>query len=67
MRFALAAGTVTDQEACLRSRLLSKRHALCFSGGDICHKCWGFMTVAIKVIHAALKGTLKWIGGAVYL
>ncbi|KAG2175915.1 hypothetical protein INT44_000393 [Umbelopsis vinacea] len=27
----------------------------CCSGGDICHKCWGFMTVAIKVIHAALK------------
>ncbi|CAM0140746.1 unnamed protein product [Umbelopsis sp. WA50703] len=27
----------------------------CCSGGDICHKCWGFMTVAIKVIHAALR------------
>ncbi|KAJ1957541.1 p48 polypeptide of DNA primase [Dispira parvispora] len=26
----------------------------CCSGGDICHKCWKFMTIAMKVIHAAL-------------
>lgn len=33
-----------------------------YSGGDICHKCWGFMTVAIKVINAALRGELRDIG-----
>ncbi|KAG0797689.1 hypothetical protein G6F21_000329 [Rhizopus arrhizus] len=27
----------------------------CCSGGDICHLCWEFMTVAIKVIDAALR------------
>lgn len=25
------------------------------SGGDICHKCWEFMTIAIKVIDASLR------------
>ncbi|XP_014668671.1 PREDICTED: DNA primase small subunit-like [Priapulus caudatus] len=27
----------------------------CCSGADICHKCWPFMTLAIKVIDRALK------------
>ncbi|KAI9268076.1 hypothetical protein BDA99DRAFT_551089 [Phascolomyces articulosus] len=27
----------------------------CCSGGDICNKCWTFMTIAIKVIDAALR------------
>ncbi|KAI8393421.1 eukaryotic and archaeal DNA primase small subunit [Radiomyces spectabilis] len=27
----------------------------CCSGGDICEKCWQFMTIAIKVIDAALR------------
>ncbi|ORY94216.1 hypothetical protein BCR43DRAFT_461715 [Syncephalastrum racemosum] len=27
----------------------------CCSGGDICLKCWTFMTIAVKVIDAALK------------
>ncbi|KAI8145575.1 hypothetical protein BJV82DRAFT_643764 [Fennellomyces sp. T-0311] len=27
----------------------------CCSGGDICHKCWEFMTIAIKVIDIALR------------
>ncbi|KAJ8659505.1 hypothetical protein O0I10_004870 [Lichtheimia ornata] len=27
----------------------------CCSGGDICHKCWEFMTIAIKVIDASLR------------
>ncbi|KAL7752412.1 p48 polypeptide of DNA primase [Sorochytrium milnesiophthora] len=27
----------------------------CCQGGDICSKCWPFMTIAIKVIHRALK------------
>ncbi|KAL1936150.1 hypothetical protein VTP01DRAFT_284 [Rhizomucor pusillus] len=27
----------------------------CCSGGDICHKCWQFMTISIKVIDAALR------------
>lgn len=26
-----------------------------YSGGDICHLCWEFMTVAIKTVHAALQ------------
>ncbi|KAJ1973778.1 p48 polypeptide of DNA primase, partial [Dimargaris xerosporica] len=26
----------------------------CCSGGDICPKCWKFMTIAMKVIHASL-------------
>ena len=29
-----------------------------FSGGDICHKCWEFMTIAIKVIDVSLRGKL---------
>lgn len=31
----------------------------CCSGGDICLKCWTFMTIAVKVIDAALKGKKK--------
>ncbi|ORX58229.1 putative DNA primase small subunit [Hesseltinella vesiculosa] len=27
----------------------------CCTGGDICHKCWTFMTLAIKVIDACLR------------
>ncbi|KAI7855609.1 hypothetical protein BDC45DRAFT_505452 [Circinella umbellata] len=27
----------------------------CCSGGDICHKCWEFMTIAIKVIDVSLR------------
>ncbi|KAJ3188790.1 primase, DNA, polypeptide 1 (49kDa) [Gaertneriomyces sp. JEL0708] len=26
----------------------------CCSGGNICHKCWDFMTIAIKIIHRVL-------------
>lgn len=26
-----------------------------YSGGDICHLCWEFMTVAIKTVHATLQ------------
>jgi len=29
----------------------------CCKGGDICHKCWEFMTVAIKVLDAIIRGT----------
>ncbi|KAI8059872.1 primase, DNA, polypeptide 1 [Gongronella butleri] len=27
----------------------------CCTGGDICHKCWEFMTISIKVIDACLR------------
>ncbi|EDQ84899.1 uncharacterized protein MONBRDRAFT_39071 [Monosiga brevicollis MX1] len=27
----------------------------CCSGAAICHKCWGFMTAAVKVLDAALR------------
>jgi DNA primase catalytic subunit len=28
----------------------------CCSGGNICHDCWQFMTIAIKVIDKCLRG-----------
>ena len=35
----------------------------CCKGADICPKCWILMTAAVKVIDAALRGTLKRVLG----
>jgi len=31
---------------------------LCFSGADICDKCWPLMAFAVKIIDRALRGML---------
>ena len=31
----------------------------CCSGAKICHKCWPFMTAAIKVMDVAIKGMYR--------
>ncbi len=31
----------------------------CCKGGDICKKCWTFMTISIKIIDRALRGKNK--------
>jgi len=28
----------------------------CCKGGDICLKCWVFMTISVRILHTALKG-----------
>jgi DNA primase small subunit len=33
----------------------------CCSGGDICLLCWDFMTVAIKIVDASLRGKQSYI------
>jgi len=30
----------------------------CCSGGNVCSKCWTFMTIAIKIIHRILTGNI---------
>jgi len=30
----------------------------CCEGGNICNKCWTFMTISIKVIDRALRGKI---------
>jgi len=30
----------------------------CFSGADICDKCWPLMAFAVKIIDRALRGEL---------
>ena len=32
----------------------------CCSGAKICHKCWGYMTMAIKVLDPALREDFGW-------
>ena len=33
----------------------------CCTGAKTCHRCWQFMTAAIKIIDAALRGACVWV------